>query len=320
VRDRVGVCMVDGGVTLFHVPEQVQTKPGQPRKRSAIRFLDETVAAAVFQKTLGTIAVHGNNVFFSGFPGQYFCNRVLRAPERDQFLAVPGTARWAAAFHLVRRKQDRHLERVLMLDKARRLVRWAAEWNAGGKSPGVRTDFKVVAENVIGAIQQGSRVLFAAGTADGTQIHSLSADGGPPVRLATLPHVGDLLLFGDPRAWPVRQLYAVRQSRDTWLFGVGHSAAKLRVDGGATVLGVARMGPDAPPGLVVLDSTRTRIDLLKEGGRTALVKSPEPIAQASFDPEFQRIAWLQQASGVLNVQRLGEHLPLLRTLPRGGAT
>jgi hypothetical protein len=210
------------------------------------------------------------------------------------------------------------VEEVLVLDKNGRLACWTRSTTAGDGSS--QSGFRLVSRDVIGAIQHANRVLFAVASKDRTDVYSVTQ--GRPVRehLYPIMHAGQQILFGEPKEWRGgRGTYALRLDGTGWLVGDATGTDNIAVAEGDSVLGCARSERSKKPGLVVLDAGRKRISLLANATRHALLNSAEPIAQASFDPAYGRLAWLGQKSGVLMVRGIDAQEPLLRVAPMRGA-
>lgn len=317
VRDWLAVGTVDGGVTVYRIPDSPRAGAGRPRKQGKPRHADAIVAAGMHHKSFGTVALRDGELHFSNFPGPVFCKRTLPLPDPDLFHAVPGALRWAQAFFWMTRSPGRTFEEVLVLDKAGRLVCWNCSAVPG--RPPSNPGFRLVSRDVIGAIQHADRVLFAVSEKGRTDVYEVSK--GKPVRehLYPIMHPGQRILFGEPQEWRGgRGMYALHLAdRPEWLVGDAGGAQHIAVDERDIVLGCARHPQTKRPGLVVLHADRLRISLLDTGGRQPLVDSAEPIAQASFDPSHGRLAWLGQKSSALNVRAIDANEVLLRVVPRG---
>jgi hypothetical protein len=317
----LAVGMVDDSVTFYPLSEGRHTAQGRPRNGGKLPHHHGIVAAGAFQKAFGSVACMGGKLHLAGFPGPFFNkarNMAIELPGKDMFEAVPGALRWAPAFHLLHRSHPGgHHEQVVVLDKARRLVSWVRKDSSAGRR-NTKTSFHLIATSVIGAVQHADRLLFAVGLRDRTDVYALRAGETRPEHLYAMLHGGDRFLFGDLNGWRAAHgMYALRQSDGVWLVGNGSGAEQVKRDEDA-VLGCARRGPDETPGLVVLHAERGVIALHHAAGQATLVKTGEPIAQASFDPLLQRLAWLGKKSGVLTVQGMAGEA-LLQSLPGGPA-
>lgn len=320
-RGWVGVPMVDGSVTLYHVPDSLQAKPGRPRNGGKPMYAEAIIAAGVFQRAFGAVALHDGALRFFGFPGPFFNKHndpPLPLPEPELFQATPGALRWARAFHLTHRIGKDFTERVLILDKHGRLVCWTRRAGAGERVP-ERTEFKLVAEHVIGAIQHENRLLFAVGLPHRTDAYALSSTENVPAHLFPLMHTGRRFLFGDPARWHgSRGMYALQLEGDDWLVGESASASRIKLRDGQVVLGVARRTGQEGPGLVVLEPGGQRIALYQANTNVTLVEATEAIARASFDPSEDRLAWLGRKNGTLTVRGIALDRPFLQTVPKHG--
>jgi len=322
MREWLTVGMVDGGTTVYRIPDSERAGAGRPRKLGKLRHHDAVVAAGLHQKSAGTVALHGGALHFSGFPGPLFNKLTLPLPTPDQFHAVPGALRWAQAFYWMTRGSGGSMEEVLVLDKDKRLV----AWNCSGMPGRSLSDsgFRLVSSNVIGAIQHAERVLFAVSDHGRTDVYSVGK--GKPVRehLYPIMHAGQRILFGEPQEWRGgRGTYALNVADEffdtDWLVGDAAGDERVVVHEHDLVLGCARNPQTERPALVVLHADRLRISLLGKESRQLLADSPEPIAQASFDPAHGRLAWLGQQSGALTVRAIHPAQALLRVAPKGHA-
>ena len=210
------------------------------------------------------------------------------------------------------------VEQVLALDKNGNLVSWDCSGVPG--KPLARSNFRLVAQDVIGAFQHADRVLFAVSANGRTDVYSVVKGRPGREHLFPIMHQGEQILFGEPKEWRGgRGRYALRLEANDWLVGDALGAERIAVPAGAVALGCARSEHATKPALVVLDANRMRIVLLTGDARVVLVDSSEPIAQASFDPAWNRLAWLGQKSGALTVRGIDADAPLLRVLTKGGA-
>lgn len=320
-REWVAVGTVDGGMNVYAVPDSPRAKPGKPRQQRLPAHAESIVAAGFVQKSFCTIALRDGTLHFAGFPGPLFNETdkpKAAVPVPDGFHAVPGALNLASVFHMIRREGQVITERVFLLDKRGQLLCWIRKGQLSHKR--VETMYRVLAENVIGAIQQGDKLLYAIGADTRTDAYALDNQMTNPQHLYPLMHRGTRFLFGDVRNWRGgRGMYALRLADDAWLVGENTAAERVTVARGDTVLGCARLDRAQPPGLVVLDAGRKHIMLVAGATRTMLVDSTERIAQASFDPAFQRLAWLGQNSTMLTVRGIDAAQPFLQTVARGGS-
>jgi len=313
----LAVGMMDGGTTIYHVPDAPQNSPGRPRRGGKRDHADSVIAAGLVQKSYGTVAMRDGALHFAAFPGPFF-NTAVEAPipEQDAFHVVPGVRHLAPAFHLYHRAGADVSERVFVLDRQGHLACWSRSGKASTNPDGPQ--FKVFAKNVIGAVQTTNGLLFAVGLPDRTDAYLLRANADAASHLYPIMHRGDRFLFGDLKSWRGGgSVYALRVADAEWLVGDRRGAERMSVPGEAVVLGCARPSAQAPAGLVVVAPGRMAIELHTDGTRTTLATSTEPIAQASFDAATGRMAWLGQKSGTLTVRAIGTTEPLLQTVPRG---
>jgi hypothetical protein len=321
-RGWLAIPMVDGSVTLYNVPHSPQGKAGRPRNRGKLHYIDHIIAAGLFHKTFGTIVLHSDMLTLYGFPGLYFRSGTIPLPDRSEFQAVSGALRWMPVFHIERGIAG---EQLLVIDKGSRLVAWTRERNRGDGPP-VRTTFRQIANKVLQAAQTGNTLYFAVGLAERTDIYRLDSNDDTPRHQLALPHRGNSFFFGDMKGWRNwHGIYLMRLDGNEWLAGERDAATTMRIDTHATVLGVARhtrvgVPGSGAPAAVVLHADRRRIALHTGDKVLTLVDATEHIAQASFDPLTNRVAWLGRESGALSVMGISTAEVLLRALPqeRGG--
>lgn len=318
MKEWLALGMVDSSTTLYRMPESPGASAGRPRELKRPSHPDAIVAAGLIQKSFGTVATIEGALHFAGFPGPVFSKVTLPLPDPAQFQAVPGALRWAPAFYWTDFTGLVPTEEVLVLDKAGRLVRWSCR-GTSGQAVG-HSDFTVVANDVIGAFQQGRRILFAVVKEGRTDVYSVTAGKAGLEHLYPIMHKGEQILFGEPKDWRGgRGRYALRLSAEEWLVGDAMGAESVTIPTGAVALGCARSERASKPSLVVLDTNRMRIVLMTADAKVVLVESSEPIAQASFDPAWARLAWVGQKSGALSVRGIDADAPVLRVAPARGA-
>ena len=317
VGNRVAVGMLDGGVTIYHVPDSPQASPGRPRQGGRRHHAESVIAAGLCNKSYCTVAMRNGALHFSDFPGPLFHKTgSLPIPEQDDFHVVPGRRKHAPAFHLIHRTPTNVFERVLVLDQNGHLVCWSRRGKPGGQLE--RTEFGVFARNVVGAVQVANGLLFAVSLADRTDAYILQADANTAAHLYPVMHHGDRFLFGDLKTWRGGgSVYALRLTDNDWPVGDRHGAERTMMHDQADVLGCARLADKERPGLVVLAPGRLAIHLHVGGTRSTLVESTEPIALASFDAAHGLLAWLGQKSGALTVRGIRATAVLLQTVPPG---
>jgi len=318
LREWLAVGTVDGGVTVYRIPDSQRAGAGRPRNQGKLRHAESIVAAGLHQKSFGTVALRDGELHFSNFPGPAFSKLTLPLPDPDFFRAVPGALRWAQAFFWMTRGAGGSVEEVLVLDKDGRLVCWNISAVPG--RPPSDSGFRLVSRDVIGAIQHADRVLFAVSEKGRSDVYSVSK--GKPVRehLYPIMHPSRQILFGAPQEWRGGSgMYALRLDDSSWLAGDAGGAEQIAVSERDIILGCARTPQTRRPALVVLHADRLRISLVGKGGKQTLADSAEPIAQASFDPAYGRLAWLGQKSGALVVRAIDPEAALLRVVPKGGS-
>jgi len=326
-RGWLAVNMVDGSITVYNVPNSPQDKPGRPRNGGKLPYVDNIVAAGLFHKAVGTVTLRDGMLNITGFPGPFFQDRwnpAVVLPDPREFQAVSGALRWMPVFHTVSRAAHTGImsERITVLDKGSRLVAWTREGHvkAAGSSP-AHTTFRPIASKVLHAVQNGSTLLFAVGLAERTDLYRLASDSNTPSHLHALMHKGNSFFFGDLKGWRnAGGLYLMRLEGREWLLGERSAATQIRIDADATVLGVTRRTPGAVPGAVVLDADHMRIALHTGDTVITLVDATERIAQASFDPLSERLAWLGHSSCTLTVLDIDPPEVQLRALPNDRST
>ena len=321
-RGWLAVNMVDGSVTVYNVPNSPQDKMGRPRNTGALPNVDNIVAAGLFHKAVGRVTLRNGMLAIAGFPGPFFRHAkhaAVALPEPKQFQAVSGALRWMPVFHTVFRESHTELlsERVIVLDKGSRLVAWTRQGHAGaGDSPPADTAFRPIANKVLHAVQNGSALLFAVGLAERTDLYRLDSGSNVPRHLHALMHRGNSFFFGNLKGWRGGDgLYLMRLEGSAWLLGERNAATQIRIDANATVLGVTRRTPGAAPGAVVLDASKMRIAMHTGDQAITLVDATERIAQASFDPVSERLAWLGHSSCALTVLDIDPPEVRLRAVP-----
>ncbi|MBD8528861.1 MULTISPECIES: hypothetical protein [unclassified Massilia] len=324
LREWLALGTMDGGVTVYRIPDRPGgvadrpgAKPGRPRKLGKPAHHEAIVAAGLHRKSFGTVALSGGALHFAGFPGPIFSKITLPLPDPDMFEAVPGALRWASAFYWSNQGSGGSVEDVLVLDKAGRLVHWTC---SGAKGRALeQADVRLVARDVIGAIQQADRVLFAVTAERRTDVYSIARGKPAKEHLYPIMHGGRRLLFGETKEWRGgRGTYALQLDGNGWLVGNAAGADRVEVPSESAVIGCGRSERAQRPGLLVLNAGRTRISLLGAEGSLPLLKETEPIAQASFDPAYGRLAWVGQKSGALIVRGIDAAQPLLRIVPKRG--
>jgi hypothetical protein len=315
-RQWVAVRMVNGCMSLYHVPDSPNAPPGRPRVLNHLKASAQAlVGLGLFGKTLAGIRREGNELHMVNFPGQLF--RLDGAPvsfDEQVVKLIPGVARPAPVFWFQHRVDFQTMaERVMVLDGGGNLFAWTRLRK--GNQAVSRATCKQHADNVIGAIQLQDRLLFAVTRADRTDVYALG--NGQDVREHMFPimHHGLRCLFGEPAQWrggggP----YAIETVKGQWLLGDRAGAVDVKVDDGVEVIGVG-FSKKYGSGLVVVNKARTRIELQCNEARHLLVGCAEHVAQASFDPVHGRIAWLGRKSGTLTVRGIDHDSPFLQTLP-----
>lgn len=317
-KEWLALGMVDASTTVYHMPDSPKASAGRPRNVKRSPHPDAIVAAGLIQKSFGTVALIDGALHFSGFPGPMFSKVTLPLPDPAQFQAVPAALRWAQAFYWADLSEGSPGEEVLVLDKAGRLVSWRC-WGISDQGMG-QSEFTLIASGVIGAFQQADRILFAMAKEGRTDVYSITAREPTLTHLYPIMHEGEQILFGEPKDWRGgRGRYALRLSAGEWLVGDAMGAESVTVPVGAVALGCARSERASKPSLVVLDTNRMRIVLMTADAKVVLVESSEPIAKASFDPSWARLAWVGQKSGALSVRGIDADAPLLRVAPARGA-
>ncbi|XLZ68992.1 hypothetical protein ABT364_20935 [Massilia sp. SR12] len=319
IRQWLAVAMVDGSITLYHVPDSPNVQPGRPRKISGSKQASTRVALGLVGKSMGTVSRFGQELYFSNFPGTFFNAAYPAAPEPLSELVnlMPGAARPVQAFHLQHRVDAMTAtERVLVLDRMGVLVSWMRTGNPGGKVP--PATISLVANHVIGAYQTSRCLLFAVAKDGRTDIYELGPGDVVKKHVMPLMHKGGRFLFGSVDHWrDGGGLYALEIEVGNWLVGDRSGGAHIMAGEGVEVLGVGFSQAAGLQGLVVLSPSRTRIELIGANQRRTLVESTEKIAKASYDPVRNRLAWLGFKSGSLTVRGIDQEKPVLQTISAG---
>jgi len=319
MRQWLAVAMVDGSITLYHVPDSPNAQPGRPRKISGSKQASTRVALGLVGKSMGTVSRVGQDLYFANFPGTFFNAAYPAAPEPVTDLAqlTPGVAQPLRAFHLQHRVDAKTaLERVLVLDKQGALVSWTRTGRQGGKTPPATVNLE--ASQVIGAYQTSRCILFAVVKGERTDIYELGPGDVTKRHLMPLMYKGIRFLFGSVDNWRGGGgLYALETEAGNWLVGDRSGGEFVKPGEGAEVLGAGFSQSADLRGLVVLSPQRTRIELIGAEQRCTLVESTEKIAKASYDPVRNRLAWLGFKSGSLTVRGLDQEKPVLQTISAG---
>jgi len=319
MRQWLAVAMVDGSITLYHVPDSPNAQPGRPRKISGSKQASTRVALGLVGKSMGTVSRVGQDLYFANFPGTFFNAAYPAAPEPVTDLAqlTPGVAQPLRAFHLQHRVDAKTaLERVLVLDKQGALVSWTRTGRQGGKTPPATVNLE--ASQVIGAYQTSRCILFAVVKGERTDIYELGPGDVTKKHLMPLMYKGIRFLFGSVDNWRGGGgLYALETEAGNWLVGDRSGGEFVKPGEGAEVLGAGFSQSADLRGLVVLSPQRTRIELIGAEQRRTLVESTEKIAKASYDPVRNRLAWLGFKSGSLTVRGLDQEKPVLQTISAG---
>ncbi len=328
----LAVPQLDGSVLAYHVPKSNKSTPGK-----ALRFLapasGDFLGVGLFGKALGCIVGDSGALTFRGFPSEALgpkhnsCER----PPSERFRAPPKMASWLQTF-FVRRVtpviikpgeqaapfdlKGRHEEaNVLAIDIDRRLGCWTSRCT---KNAGVLTNtsisFRLISENVIGAVQFDQYLLFGCARADTTDVYSWNATVGSAQR-TTVPRTGTRLCFGNRNSWSdprEKGLVALQCSDTEWLVGMAMEWITMTIEDHASVLGVAMSHKLGVYGLLVRSADKMRIELRTRFQRHVLITSPEPIAQASMHPATGHIAWIGEQSLRICVHAIDEEKPYLR--------
>lgn len=318
MRQWLAVVMVDGSVTLYHVPDSPNAQAGRPRKVSGSKQASTRVALGLLGKSMGTVSRMGQELYFSNFPGTFFNAAYPAGPEpvTDLVQLMPGVAQPLRAFHLQHRDAQTASEQVLVLDKRGALVSWTRTGRQGGKAPPATVN--LVASQVIGAYQTSRCLLFAVVKGERTDMYELGPGDVTKKHLMPLMHKGIRFLFGNVDNWRGGGgMYALETEAGNWLVGDRSGGEFVKPGEGVEVLGVGFSQPADLRGLVVLSPQRTCIELIGAGRRCTLVESTEKIAKASYDPVRNRLAWLGFKSGSLTVRGLDQERPVLQTISAG---
>jgi hypothetical protein len=221
------------------------------------------------------------------------------------------------AFHLQQRVDAwTTSEQVLVLDKQGVLVSWTRTGKHGGAAPPAQVN--LVASQVIGAYQTSRCILFAVVKGERTDMYELGPGDAAKKHLMPLMYKGIRFLFGNVDNWRGGGgMYALETEAGNWLVGDRSGGEFVKPGEGAEVLGVGFSQSADLRGLVTLNPSRTRIELIGADQRCTLVESTEKIAKASYDPVRNRLAWLGFKSGSLTVRGLDQEKPVLQTISAG---
>ncbi|MDQ1816408.1 hypothetical protein RBA41_24220 [Massilia sp. CCM 9210] len=311
-----------GGVVLHHVPASAAAQPGKPRRYHA-KPRASVLGVVLAGKMPAMVEISGSSLTFVRFPGREFGPpRTVMRRRPDQFRMPSETGCWLPTFFLIDYSRSSVGARVFMRDLGGKLGCWTA---CSPEHLG-RTRFHQVDEGVTGAIQYDRTLLYATSAANRTTIYAIGAKEEEPTEIAEFPMEAMRVLFGAPA--PARQraswLYALQRSDQHWLLVDDNFKVTipLMINDGATVMGVARMAPQActTPALLVLSADRRTVDLRSASGNQVVLQSEQPIAQLVLDPTGERLCWLTD-SRELSVRALhgSEVLLHVASAPERGA-
>ena len=328
----LAVPQLEGGIFIFHVPPSPRAAPGKIRKQKA-PAQGNLLGAHLFKKSVGYVTSDGNQLTFSGFPGKYFGagKSFATRPAMEHFYAPVGIARWLPTFFLNSYDKADAWERLLMIDVRLRLVCW--EWKSGNDQG---PQFRSIADQVIGAVQEGGTLLFASVVGEGTEIFRWSPLTDAPEMLLRLPFKGSEAVIGFHRSWCAGRgeqgLLAVRRSQTEWWYGSSQRSLTMELGNQVSVIGITHgkrpdpyvLAPGFAPqsttqaapqlGLVVLQTDRKTIEFRGADGRYELARATKPVTHAVMDANSDQYAYVTDHRELV-VRKMNEVLNLLQVLP-----
>ncbi|MFZ6720044.1 hypothetical protein [Undibacterium sp. Ji49W] len=316
----VAIAQQDKRLKIYHVPNSPRAAPGKPRTVN-IPTLGQIISFDLFGKNPAYFILNEEDLFFVGFPKQYFYQeRVsISLPDPTSFKPPTDADRMLTSYFLPGKVAGTNRSRVLAVDTEQRLVCWTfgntKSWNpVSGDS--TTPEFSVLAEKVLGTEYLDKKFIFGTSTETGILIHRWYAHEETPVLMEKLAYSGTRLLFGDQSSWNNKKagLLALQLSYTEWLISREGSNHKIEVVDAAQVVGVVRYHEteQAEYGLVVLHKDRKTIFFKSLRGLHVLHKSPQPILHISMDALCGKLAWVVEATLELHVCSLYEQRPLLR--------
>ncbi|MDP1978494.1 hypothetical protein [Undibacterium sp.] len=329
----LAVPQLDGGVIIYNVPQSVRAAPGKFR-HVRLPSKGSILAASVMGKNLAYIAADGLELSFHGFPSQHFSSKkvVVQRPEMKYFRASIGGTRWLPTYFMESRKNTRSVARVFVQDIDQHLVCWESlieSTNVVGsrKLEPSEPRFKSIASNVIGSDFLAQRLLYSVAENGGTKICRWHAHEDAPLSVATIPHVGQRILFGNEYSWSYATsfehgLLALQISENEWWIGTSNAHVVKTIPSTLEVVGVTSMlhhGED-DFGLVVLSQDKHSIQFIGQTKQSDLHKSAEAIAKISMDADSGRLAWVLQNTLTIKVRGLKEEALLLNVTTDGVLT
>jgi len=257
---------------------------------------------------------------------------VVQRPEMKYFRASIGGTRWLPTYFMESRKNTRSVARVFVQDIDQNLVCWeslieSAIVVGNRKLEPSEPRFKSIASNVIGSDFFAQRLLYAVAENGETKIFRWHAHEDNPLSVATIPHVGQRILFGNEMSWSYATnfehgLLALQISENEWWIGTSNAHVVKTIPSTLEVVGVTSMlhhGED-DFGLVVLSQDKHSIQFIGQTKQSDLHKSAEAIAKISMDADSGRLAWVLQNTLTIKVRGLKEEALLLNVTTDGVLT
>lgn len=307
-RDRLFVGLRDGGVAALHVPGSRRAAAG--RTLSFQPWVTSTFWAVAMPRSGMPLALTlaADEVVLR------LRNRVMRRWPRPPALApaatLAGLAPSATGFHA--------------LDGAGRL------WSF----PRLTSDAPALVADGVTAVEEthGTEMVWVEGAAGGPPVirwardqqssRDLPLDPVPAGALAldTSTWVPPTSFFGwgGPLGHPTFGLAAVRREPQRWSV-VGVRTWEVHVPRTCQVVGVVAPPGAEAPALVVVDGSRSAVQLLSAGDAPRPLATPGGrVAHVAVARDRPRIAWLSDLEGatLLEVLDLGRHETVLRLLAR----
>ncbi|NHZ78679.1 hypothetical protein F2P44_05210 [Massilia sp. CCM 8695] len=309
-----------GGVVLHHVQASAAAQPSKPR-----RHHDTPLGVVVVGKMLAYVDSGGDFLTLARFPGKAFgppCT--VKRPPPEQFQMPTEAGSWMPTFFLIDHSPAGAGARVFMLDLAGTLGCWAVY---GQKHKHISVPhFQFVDRKVVGIVQFEGTLLYASSAANCTTMYVIGAEDKEAIEMAEFPMDSKRVLFGGPapKRECARWLCALQCGDQHWLLVDDNFKVTipLAINDGATVMGVARIAPQAgsAPALLVLSADRHTVELRSATENRVVLQSAQPIAQLVLDPTGERLCWLTD-SRELSVRALHGSALLLHvaSVPQRGA-
>jgi hypothetical protein len=327
---RIAVALLDGGATVFHIPQSPRASPGKSRRISPPKA-GTILAASIYKHGLATIISNAEKLEFKGFPGRYCAQPFsTNRPAMEQFRAPSGSARWLKVIFLAKATVKVQFERIFALDIAKNLVYWKLDAN----SSQTNVPMTVLGNNIVGLAQVREVLVYACATTDLLEIFVLPFSAEAPRKILSLMCAASTCFFGDPPHYLTDNGWtgalAIQLAENTWWVGsdlagitsknANNGALKtdseniISIAQGSTVLGVTRtnsMNTQRHCGLIVLDKSRKNIVFQSHTTVTNILKTETPIVHASFDFASGNLAWTLANPHSLTVRHFASDKKLL---------